>query len=80
MDLYEPGKSQPSFDKQYVRDHLLSTAWDKTPPAPALPEEVTSYTTTKYREIYEKLTGQDWSWRAPFGWIETENKLVIEVS
>ena len=61
MDLYEPGKSQPSFDKQYVRDHLLSTDWDKTPPAPDLPEEVTSYTTTKYREIYEKLTGQDWS-------------------
>ena len=61
MDLYEPGKSQPSFDKQFVRDHLLSTDWDKAPPAPNLPEEVTSYTTSKYREIFELLTGQDWS-------------------
>ena len=61
MDLYEPGKSQPSFDKQYVRDHLLSTDWDKTPPAPKLPDEVTGYTTTKYREIFELLTGRDWS-------------------
>ena len=61
MDLYEPGKSQPSFDKQFVRDHLLGTDWDKTPPAPNLPEEVTSYTTSKYREIFELLTGQDWS-------------------
>ena len=61
MDLYEPGKSQTSFDKQYVRDHLLSTDWDKTPPAPNLPEEVTAYTTSKYREIFELLTGRDWS-------------------
>ena len=61
MDLYEPGKSQPSFDKQYVRDHLLSPDWDKTPPAPNLPEEVTAHTTSKYREIFELLTGQTWS-------------------
>ena len=61
MDLYEPGKSQTSFDKQYVRDQLLSTDWDKTPPAPNLPEEVTAYTTSKYREIFELLTGRDWS-------------------
>ena len=61
MDLYEPGKSQPSFDKQYVRDHLLSTDWDKAPLAPKLPDEVTGHTTTKYREIFELLTGRDWS-------------------
>ena len=60
-DEYCPGQPQPSFDKQFVRDYLETLDWDKTPPAPKLPDEVTGYTTTKYREIFELLTGRDWS-------------------
>ncbi len=54
---YAPGVSQPSFDKQYLRDWLTSTGWNKTPPPPALPEEVIRETQKKYREAYELLTG-----------------------
>jgi phosphoribosylaminoimidazole-succinocarboxamide synthase len=57
-DQYQPGKSQPSFDKQFVRDYLETLAWDKTPPAPALPAEVVARTQTKYLEAYERLTGK----------------------
>ncbi len=57
-DLYVPGKSQPSYDKQFVRDYLLTLDWDKTPPAPALPSEVVAKTQAKYFEAYEKLTGK----------------------
>ncbi|MEM7235505.1 MAG: phosphoribosylaminoimidazolesuccinocarboxamide synthase [Planctomycetota bacterium] len=60
QDLYEPGKSQPSFDKQFVRDHLLGTDWDKTPPAPELPEDVVRETSRKYIEIFERITGRAW--------------------
>lgn len=56
-DLYAPGKSQPSFDKQFLRDWLLSTDWDKTPPPPPLPAEVIDGTRERYFEIYERLTG-----------------------
>jgi phosphoribosylaminoimidazole-succinocarboxamide synthase len=56
-DRYAPGKSQPSFDKQYLRDWLSSTDWDKTPPPPALPPEVVAETQKKYLEAYELLTG-----------------------
>lgn len=56
-DLYEPGKSQPSFDKQYVRDYLSSTGWDKNSDPPRLPEEIINNTQKKYQEAYEKLTG-----------------------
>jgi phosphoribosylaminoimidazole-succinocarboxamide synthase len=56
-DLYEPGRSQPSFDKQFVRDYLLSIRWNKEPPVPTLPEEVISRTSGKYREAYERITG-----------------------
>ncbi len=56
-DLYEPGKSQPSFDKQYVRDYLISTGWDKNSSPPHLPDEVVSETQKKYQEAYEKITG-----------------------
>jgi len=55
---YAPGKGQPSFDKQFVRDYLETLAWDKTPPAPALPAEVVARTQAKYLEAYERLTGQ----------------------
>ncbi|GIV20313.1 MAG: phosphoribosylaminoimidazole-succinocarboxamide synthase [Armatimonadota bacterium] len=58
VDDYVPGRSQPSFDKQYVRDWLESTGWDKTPPAPNLPEEVVTKTAEKYREAYRRITGK----------------------
>jgi phosphoribosylaminoimidazole-succinocarboxamide synthase len=56
-DQYMPGKSQPSFDKQFVRDYLETLDWDKTPPGPTLPAEVVAKTGAKYLEAYEKLTG-----------------------
>jgi phosphoribosylaminoimidazole-succinocarboxamide synthase len=57
-DEYEPGRSQPSFDKQYVRDWASSTGWDRTPPAPAIPEDIVTRTRTKYVEAYERVTGE----------------------
>jgi len=56
-DQFQPGKSQPSFDKQFVRDYLETLDWNKTPPAPALPDEVVARTQAKYLEAYERLTG-----------------------
>jgi len=58
---YKPGKSQPSFDKQFVRDYLETLVWDKTPPAPKLPEEIIQKTSEKYLEAYKRLTGKDLS-------------------
>ena len=55
---YEPGRSQPSFDKQFVRDWATSTGWGKTPPAPAIPDEVVEATRARYLEAYELLTGE----------------------
>jgi len=55
---YAPGKSQPSFDKQFVRDYLETLDWNKTPPAPPLPGEVVTRTQAKYLEAYERLTGK----------------------
>jgi phosphoribosylaminoimidazole-succinocarboxamide synthase len=57
-DLYQPGRSQPSFDKQFVRDYLETLDWNKTPPAPALPPDVVAKTQAKYLEAYERLTGK----------------------
>ena len=57
-DGYQPGGSQPSFDKQFVRDYLESTQWDKTPPPPPLPPEVVEKTSQKYRDAYRLLTGK----------------------
>jgi phosphoribosylaminoimidazole-succinocarboxamide synthase len=57
LDQYRPGGSQPSFDKQFVRDWLESTPWDKNSPPPPLPEEVVTRTRAKYREAYERLRG-----------------------
>jgi phosphoribosylaminoimidazole-succinocarboxamide synthase len=54
---YAPGKAQPSFDKQYVRDYLERIGWNKQPPAPALPAEVVAGTREKYREAYQRITG-----------------------
>ena len=58
-DQYVVGKNPPSFDKQYVRDWLEASGWDKTPPAPVLPDDVAEKTSEKYREAYTKLTGLD---------------------
>jgi phosphoribosylaminoimidazole-succinocarboxamide synthase len=57
-DKYTPGSAQPSFDKQYVRDYLERIGWDKQPPGPALPQDVVTGTQGKYREAYERITGQ----------------------
>ena len=58
VDQYEPGRGQPSFDKQFVRDWASSTGWDRTPPAPAIPDGVVARTREKYIEAYERITGQ----------------------
>jgi phosphoribosylaminoimidazole-succinocarboxamide synthase len=58
-DSYEPGKSQPSFDKQYVRDYLETLDWDKKPPAPEIPTEVAAATTKRYLEAFRLLTGHE---------------------
>jgi phosphoribosylaminoimidazole-succinocarboxamide synthase len=57
-DQYQPGKSQPSFDKQFVRDYLETLDWNKNPPGPILPPDVVAKTTAKYLEAYERLTGK----------------------
>ena len=56
-DEYEPGGSQPSFDKQFVRDYAESLGWDKTPPGPELPEDVVAGTRARYLEAFEQITG-----------------------
>lgn len=58
LDQYEPGKSQPSFDKQFVRDYLETLDWNKEPPAPELPPEIVEKTTEKYAEALERITGK----------------------
>ena len=58
-DQYQPGKTQPSYDKQFVRDYLETVHWNKTPPAPQLPEDVVAKTTAKYLEAYKRITGRD---------------------
>jgi phosphoribosylaminoimidazole-succinocarboxamide synthase len=64
-DGYEPGRPQPSFDKQYVRDWAAGSGWDKSPPAPALPDDVVSGTRQRYVDAFERITG------APFSeWLE----------
>jgi phosphoribosylaminoimidazole-succinocarboxamide synthase len=65
VDGYEPGRGQPSFDKQYVRDWASGSGWDKTPPAPPLPDDVIERTGSLYREAYERITGEPFS-----AWLE----------
>ena len=63
-DEWKPGATPPSFDKQFVRDYATSTGWDKTPPAPELPDDIVAATRSKYIEAYERITQQ------PFdGWL-----------
>ncbi|MDQ6822160.1 MAG: phosphoribosylaminoimidazolesuccinocarboxamide synthase [Actinomycetota bacterium] len=64
-DQYQPGRAQPSFDKQSVRDWASSTGWARNPPAPEIPEAVVQRTRAKYREAYERITGEPFS-----GWLE----------
>ncbi|MFW6324969.1 MAG: phosphoribosylaminoimidazolesuccinocarboxamide synthase [Desulfovibrionales bacterium] len=59
MEGYAAGRSQPSFDKQFLRDWLVSSGWDKTPPGPVLPEDVVQKTSEKYREAYRMFTDKD---------------------
>ena len=64
-DQYEPGRGQPSFDKQYVRDWATASGWDKKPPAPAIPDDVVAGTRQRYEDAYERISGQ------PFAeWLE----------
>jgi phosphoribosylaminoimidazole-succinocarboxamide synthase len=60
-DSYEPGRMQPSFDKQFLRDWLESIGWDKQPPAPELPAEIVTGTAQRYAEAYERVTGEPFS-------------------
>jgi phosphoribosylaminoimidazole-succinocarboxamide synthase len=62
-DQYQPGGAQPSFDKQFVRDWLETTAWDKNSTPPDLPVEVVARTRDKYIEAYEQLTGEPFAWK-----------------
>jgi phosphoribosylaminoimidazole-succinocarboxamide synthase len=62
-DQYDPGDAQPSFDKQFVRDWLSATGWDKNSPPPALPEDVVKKTREKYVEAYERLSGKTFQWK-----------------
>lgn len=67
-DGYEPGRGQPSFDKQYVRDWASSSGWDKLPPAPEIPADVVEGTRARYVEAYEKITGEPFDrWLARSG-------------
>lgn len=59
QDEYSPGQPQPSFDKQFVRDYLESLDWDKTPPAPMLPEDIIEKTSQKYLQAYKRLVGRE---------------------
>lgn len=62
-DQYEPGHGQPSFDKQFVRDHLTATGWDKNSTPPELPEDVVVKTREKYVAAFELLTGKEFAWK-----------------
>jgi phosphoribosylaminoimidazole-succinocarboxamide synthase len=64
-DRYEVGHGQPSFDKQYVRDWATASGWDRTPPAPALPDDVVAGTRERYIEAYERIAGEPFS-----AWLE----------
>jgi len=58
-DGYQPGKPQPSFDKQFVRDWLIATGWNREPPPPVLPDDVVTGTADRYREAFHRLTGRE---------------------
>jgi phosphoribosylaminoimidazole-succinocarboxamide synthase len=74
-DGYQPGQAQPSFDKQYVRDWATTTGWDRTAPAPAIPEDVVEGTRARYLEAYERITGEPFS-----AWIERSTGIPASAS
>ena len=59
LDGYQPGRSQPAFDKQFVRDYLEQIHWNKQPPVPSLPDDVVMKTRDKYVEAFHRLTGRE---------------------
>ena len=59
-ERYAPGSSPPSFDKQFVRDFVAASGWNKEPPAPTLPDDVIRGTRDRYVAAYERLTGRAW--------------------
>jgi len=69
---FQPGRSQPSFDKQYVRDYAESLGWDKTDPGPELPDKVVTGTRRRYLEAFERLTG------IPFSSYATDPQVVLK--
>ncbi len=62
-DLYQPGQNQPSYDKQFVRDYLETTGWDKNSDPPPLPDEIVNKTRAKYIEAFERLAGRAFPWK-----------------
>lgn len=60
-DDWEPGRTQFAFDKQFVRDWAAGTGWDKKPPAPEVPSDIVAATRSRYIEVYERITGQEWA-------------------
>jgi phosphoribosylaminoimidazole-succinocarboxamide synthase len=78
-DTYSPGGPQPSFDKQYVRDWLDGSGWDREPPAPALPTEVIAGTAARYREAYERITRESFDgYRSRSGARELDDDPTLE--
>ena len=73
-DGYEPGRAQPSFDKQFVRDWASSSGWDKSPPAPPLPDDVVEGTRARYLEAYERITDEPFS-----AWLERSRRVRARV-
>jgi phosphoribosylaminoimidazole-succinocarboxamide synthase len=71
-DAYQPGRPQPSFDKQYVRDYAESLGWDKSPPGPELPDKVVKGTRRRYLEAFERMTG------IPFADYAADPQVVLE--
>ena len=59
LDEYRPGHSQPSFDKQFVRDWLTAQGWNQEPPAPNLPDDIVAKTSQRYSQAYRRLTGRE---------------------
>jgi phosphoribosylaminoimidazole-succinocarboxamide synthase len=62
-DQYKPGQNPPSFDKQFVRDWLTASGWDKNSPPPSLPADVVAKTRAKYIDAFEQITGGAFAWK-----------------